>query len=110
MIHNDANASSNAFWQMVRYAQECGGDAVCRGTILAALGEEQFDIEVARQRDQEEGNSKWERRDIGKHAKTLAQLLQYHGGQKMTMNMLVKVRQSQPFTRPSAQYFFLTFT
>ena len=92
MIHGEAGPGKPAFWQMVRYAQECGGDAICRGTILAALGEEKFSAEVARQRDQEDGNATWVRRDIGKHAKTVTQLLHHHQGQRMTMNMLVKVR------------------
>jgi superfamily II DNA helicase RecQ len=91
MIHGDAGGSKSAFWQMVRYAQEGGGDAVCRNTILAALGEEQEDVETARQKDQTEGIATWERRDVGQHAKTVTQLLRFHGGENMTMNMLVKV-------------------
>ena len=91
MIHGDAGSSKEAFWQMVRYAQACGGDAVCRGTILAALGEEQFNSEIWRQKDQKSGICNWETRDVGKHAKTVAQLLQHLGGNKITMNMLVKV-------------------
>ena len=87
MVHSDAGSSKQPFWQMVRYAQECGGDAVCRGTLLAALGEEQFNIESARQKDQEEGNATWERRDVGSHAQTVTRLLHYQAGGKITTNM-----------------------
>ena len=91
LIHTDAAASKKAFWQMVRYAHEgCVGDAVCRGTILAAVGEETFNIEDARKRDQEDGSSNWERRNVGAHAQTVTQLLEGLG-KKTTMNMLVKV-------------------
>lgn len=92
MVHGDAKGSTDAVWQMVRYAQEHGGDAICRSIILAALGEEQLSIETARAREQKEGNPTWERRDVGKHAQTVVQLLQHNEGQKMTLNMLVKVR------------------
>lgn len=91
MVHGDSRGAMPAFWQMVRYAQESGGDAVCRAIILAALGEQDIvDIKTARQ--QGENSAFCERRDVGPHAKTVTQLLQtkISYGEKVTLNMLVK--------------------
>jgi len=92
MVHNESQGAKEAFYQMIRYAQKCGGNSVCRAIVLTALGESGFDAKAAEQEEQKDDNATWERRDVTKHAITVTKLLQMkvNKGEKVTINMLVK--------------------
>jgi ATP-dependent DNA helicase Q1 len=92
MLQSEGPAAKIPFWQMVKYAQESGGDVVCRSVILAALGEPIMDIVEARQREQEGGTSSAERREVGSHCKTVAQLLKWkiNQGGNVSMSSLIQ--------------------
>ncbi|CAB9528346.1 Bloom syndrome protein homolog [Seminavis robusta] len=92
LMHGEGNAAQGFFWQMVRYAQEGSGDSVCRSVILSALGEDAVDLETARRKDQETGTALVERRDVGKHAKTVTEVLnsKLNQGEHVSMSSLVK--------------------
>lgn len=88
MIHGQV--SEPAFFPMVSYGQACGNDAVCKAILLKKLGEPNPpDVdEVSRLN----AGTTTDSVDIGKHAKTLAQLLQrrVEQGEQTTLAMLVK--------------------
>jgi hypothetical protein len=84
------STGENMFWPMVQYGQASGNDAVCKAIILASLGEPNSPdpIEVQKQND----GVVTDPRDVGTHAKTVAQLLQERTdvGDLLTLPMLVK--------------------
>ena len=96
MVHGESQSAEIAFGNMIRYAQESGGDAVCRAIINCNMGETGFDIEAAKR--EEEGIGINERRDISVHAQTVVRLLQAKTSQreKITLNMLVKEWRTKP--------------
>ncbi len=94
MVHGES--SEGLYWNMVRYAQESGNDAVCKAIILRALGElpdDQYKMILS----QNEGACS-DRRDVGMHAKTVVALLQFklNAGDDMTLAKLVKEWRTKP--------------
>jgi hypothetical protein len=94
MVHGESGET--LFWNMVRYAQESGNDAVCKAIILRCLGElgdDQYKAVLSAN----EGTCT-DRRDIGMHAKTVVALLQIKlsSGEDMTLSKLVKEWRSKP--------------
>jgi len=90
MVFSDRNSNSEvAFGNMIRYAQESGGDAVCRAIINSSMGEAGYDIETAKQMEEQMGLH--DQRDVGRHAQTVVRLLEAKIAQrqKMTLSKLV---------------------
>jgi ATP-dependent DNA helicase Q1 len=92
LLQSEGPSAKAPFLQMVRYAQESGGDIVCRSIILAALGEPTLEIAEARRLEQEGGTSSAERREVGSHCKTVAQLLKLkiNQGENVSMSSLIQ--------------------
>ena len=78
------------FWPMVRYAQANGNDAICKSIIMSKLGEP--NIQPIAEVDRDNSLITNDERDVGKHAQTLAKLLQekMNENEKLTLPMLVK--------------------
>lgn len=90
------STGENMFWPMVQYGQASGNDAVCRAIILASLGEP--NAPNALQVQKENDGVVTDPRDVGKHAKTVAQLLRdrVEDGDLLTLPMLVKEWRAKP--------------
>lgn len=88
MVHG--TSSEHLVWPMVRYAQQSGNDAICKAVLLTHLGEPNTP-DVMQVVSENEGIVT-ERRDVGKHAKTVVELLHLRVQQdaNVTMAMLVK--------------------
>lgn len=88
MIHGDSG--EHVFWNMARYAQASGSDAVCKGIILMSMGEPDApNVDALMEADD---GVTTERKDLGAHCKTVTALLQskIQSGQDLTLPMLVK--------------------
>ena len=86
MIHGKQGPTgSNGFFYMLRYAQADGNDAYCKKFILAALGEPGAEDLQTLLRN---GCDRTETRDIGRHAKVAATLLN-ESSDNLTMQQLV---------------------
>lgn len=88
MIHGDNG--EHTFWNMARYAQASGSDAVCKGIILKSMGEPDApDVEPLMEADD---GVVTELKDVTAHAKTVMTLLQQKilDGHDLTLPMLVK--------------------
>ena len=98
MVQGEANATM--FWPMVQYGQASGNDAVCKAIILASLGEPGAPNPTDVQKQQD--GIVCEPRDVGKHAKTVAQLLRdrTRDGDNLTLPMLVKEWRAKPNNAP----------
>lgn len=86
MIHGENG--EHTFWNMARYAQASGSDAVCKGIILRSMGEPDApNVEALL-----ETEVVTESKDVTAHAKTVTTLLQQKmlQGQDLTLPMLVK--------------------
>jgi len=94
MVHG--SSSERILWPMVRYAQASGNDSVCKAIILKNLAEPNCpDVtEVQRAND----GITTDPRDVGKHAKTVTQLLyeRSQDGDLLTLPMLVKEWRTKP--------------
>ena len=88
MVHG--SSSEHLVWSMVRYAQQSGNDAICKAILLAHLGEPNAP-DVTQVVSENEGTVTG-RRDVGKHAKTVVELLHLRTLQEVnvTLTMLVK--------------------
>lgn len=88
MIHGDSG--EHTFWNMARYAQASGSDAVCKGIMLMSMGEPDAP-NVDALLDADDGVMT-ERKDLGAHCKTVTALLNYKAqlGEDLTLAMLVK--------------------
>ena len=88
MVHG--TSSEHLAWPMVRYAQQSGNDAICKAILLTHLGEPNTP-DLMQVLSENEGIAT-ERRDVGKHAKTVVELLHLREQQdaNVTMAMLVK--------------------
>ena len=86
MIHGKQGPTgSNGFFYMLRYAQADGDDALCKKIILAALGEPGAEDLQSLLRN---GCDRTETRDVGRHAKVAATLLN-ESSDNLTMQQLV---------------------
>jgi len=74
MIHGENG--EGAFWSIVRYSQQHGDDELCRRIILSTLGEPGC-ASIERVLSQGSNNNTSEEKEVGKHAKTLARLIQW---------------------------------
>jgi hypothetical protein len=88
MVHG--TSSEHLVWPMVRYAQQSGNDPICKAILLTHLGEPNAPDVMKVVADNEGIVTK--RRDVGKHAKTVVQLLHkcMQNDDNVTMSMLVK--------------------
>jgi hypothetical protein len=88
MVHG--TSSEHLLWPMVRYAQQSGNDAICKAILLTHLGEPNAPDVMKVVSENEELVT--QRRDVGKHAKTVVELLYLREsqGENVTMSMLVK--------------------
>jgi len=86
MIHGKQGPTgSNGFYYMLRYAQADGDDALCKKIILASLGEPGAeDLQTLLKN----GCDRTESRDVGRHAKVAATLLN-ESSDNMTAAQLV---------------------
>jgi ATP-dependent DNA helicase Q1 len=98
MVHG--SNGEQLLWTMVRYGQASGNDAVCKAIMLASLGEP--DSPDPQQVQKENDGITTDSRDVGKHAKTVVQLLQerIQDGENLTLPMLVKEWRAKPDTAP----------
>lgn len=96
MVHG--SSGEELVWPMIRYGQLNGNDAVCRAILMTHLGETEDDgcsiQEICRRN---EGITS-ERKEVGKHAKTLVQILNHRQqeGSKVTPAMLLKDWRTRP--------------
>jgi superfamily II DNA helicase RecQ len=92
MISGKSSSADMLFWGMVRYAQAFGNDEVCRSIILNHLAEPNSPnvTEVQARND-----ATVEVREIGRHAKTVVDLLRLQN-KKSTLSMLVKEWRIKP--------------
>jgi len=93
MVHG--SKSESLLWPMVRYGQVSGNDEVCRGIIMAHLGEPIGDVdEMCRKYD----GIQTDLRDVGVHGQTVARLLhsKQQECQDVTVAMLVKEWRAKP--------------
>lgn len=88
MVHG--TSSEHLVWPMVRYAQQSGNDAICKAILLTHLGEP--NTPDVMQVVSENQGIVTHLRDVGKHAKTVVELLHLRVQQdaNVTMAMLVK--------------------
>jgi hypothetical protein len=90
MVHG--TISEQLVWPMVHYAQESGNDLICEAILMKYLDEPNTP-NVMQVISENEGIST-KRRDVGKHTKTVIELLhlmvQQDGNTGTTMAMLVK--------------------
>jgi len=88
MVHG--TSSEQLLWPMVRYAQQSGNDEICRAIMMKHLCEPNCPDpgEVVRENAHKTTSSI----DIGKHAKTVVQLLitKKSSGKDLTLAMLIK--------------------
>ena len=86
MIHGKQGPTgSNGFFYMLRYAQADGDDAFCKKFILTALGEPGAEDLQSLLRN---GCDRTETRDVGRHAKVAATLLN-ESSENLTLQQLV---------------------
>ena len=86
MVHGKQGPTgSNGFFYMLRYAQADGDDAFCKKFILTALGEPGAEDLQSLLRN---GCDRTETRDVGRHAKVAATLLN-ESSENLTLQQLV---------------------
>ena len=86
MVHGKQGPTgSNGFYYMMRYAQADGDDALCKKIILSSLGEPGAEDLQALLKN---GCDRTEPREVGRHAKVAAKLLN-ESNDKMTAAQLV---------------------
>ncbi|GAX11626.1 ATP-dependent DNA helicase Q1 [Fistulifera solaris] len=89
MVHG--SSGEELVWPMIRYGQMNGNDAVCRATLMTHLGEPDPGSSLQEICLRNDGITS-ERREVGKHAKTLLQILHHRQqeGDSVTPAMLLK--------------------